>query len=65
MDELTIKVNALDPGNGYTILTRGTYVDSQGDRQRAEFYEHRATEALTKARLADLWDLWAALVDAE
>jgi hypothetical protein len=64
-DELNLKITALDAGNGYVLLARGTYKDSEGSAQRAEFHEHRATEALTKARLAQLWDAWAALVDAE
>ena len=65
MHELNLKVTALDPGNGYVITARGTYTDANGDLKRAEFYEHRDTEAATKLRLAGLWDAWAGLVDAE
>ena len=60
MNQLHIEVEALDAGNGYVIKAIGIV---NGEREMIS--EHRATEAEVQARLAFVWNWWAARVDAE
>lgn len=60
MSELTLKIVALDPGNGYVLKAV-----SEAAGERTEINEHRDTEAETLQRLSVAWNFWATRVNSE
>jgi len=60
---LKLEVQALDAGYGYNLV--GLSVLESAPEQRTEIWEHYPTEAALQARLATLWQWWAAQVDSE